>query len=425
METKTKTVEVALGNGLCRIDRASGVSAFVMRYRLPVNGVRKKQKYTLLSIKPKTPGRFTKKDMDRVERAAAVVRGTLAVHQDPNAEKRAERNAIGREVGRLFREFITTPRATRRGTTIRRSSVKHIAGILGYNFEGEKLVESGNGVLSHWKGRSVESITDKDIKALIAEIAVDRPVRAKRTLTTLKTFWKRHLEKPFPAVFVNTPGENRRSRTLINGKDFSELCAVYKAAATMPYPEGPLARLLILTGTRLNETKHAKWPEFSRDEHGEWFWTIPGEQTKNGLTLVMPLSPEAVAVLNDCHMMEGKAGFVFTLDGARPCGEPTRWVNRLRKLSGTDVATEEKPLWTCHDLRRTFRTGLASLKVPYEVAEACVNHVRTGVNGIYNQWEYIDEKREAVNKWAKLLSDVVDGKTGGRVVAGPWKNASA
>jgi hypothetical protein len=68
---------------------------------------------------------------------------------------------------------------------------------------------------------------------------------------------------------------------------------------------------------------------------------------------------------------------------------------------------------------------LASLKVPYEVAEACVNHVRTGVNGIYNQWEYIDEKREAVNKWAKLLSDVVDGKTGGRVVAGPWKNASA
>jgi integrase len=414
MESKTKTVEVALGNGLCRIDRASGVSTFVMRYRLPVNGVRKKQKYTLLSIKPKTPGKFTKKDMDRVERAAAVIRGKLAVHQDPNAEKRAERDAVGREVGKLFQEFITTPRATRRGTTIRHSSVRQIAGILGYNFENGKPLESGNGVLSHWKGRSVESITDKDIKELIAEIAVDRPVRAKRTLTTLKTFWKRHLETPFPAVFVNTPGENRRTRTLINGKDFSEFVAVWKTAAKMPYPEGPFFRLLLLTGCRLNECKQAVWSEFSRDEPGEWFWTIPGERTKNGLPLALPLVPEILTVLNDCHMMEGKAGYVFTLDGIKPCGEPTRWVKRLRKASGTDG-------WTCHDLRRTFRTGLSSLKIAHEVKEALLNHVKPGVVGTYDQWEYIDEKREALSKWAKRLSDSVDGKAGGKVAAGPWQ----
>jgi integrase len=413
METKTEAVEVALGNGLCRIDRASGISTFVMRYRLRVNGVRKKQKYTLLSIKPKAPGRFTKKDMDRVERAAAVVRGKLAVQQDPNADKRAERKAVGREVGKLFQEFISQPRATRKGTPIRHSSVKHIASILGYKFDGGKLVESGNGVLSHWKGRSIESIMDKDIKELIAEIAVDRPIRAKRTLTTLKTFWKRHLETPFPAVFVNTPGESRRTRTLINGKDFSELVAVWKAASKMSYPEGPFFRLLLFTGCRLNECKEAVWSEFSRDEHGEWFWTIPGERTKNGLPLVLPLVPEILALLNDCHMMEGKTGYVFTLDGIRPCGEPTRWVKRLRKASGTDD-------WTCHDLRRTFRTGLSSLKITHEVKEALLNHAKQGVVGTYDQWEYIDEKREALSKWAKRLSDAVDGKAGGKVAAGPW-----
>jgi hypothetical protein len=62
-----------------------------------------------------------------------------------------------------------------------------------------------------------------------------------------------------------------------------------------------------------------------------------------------------------------------------------------------------------------------SLKIAHEVKEALLNHVKPGVVGTYDQWEYIDEKREALSKWAKRLYEAVDGKAGGKVAAGPWQ----
>lgn len=58
--------------------------------------------------------------------------------------------------------------------------------------------------------------------------------------------------------------------------------------------------------------------------------------------------------------------------------------------------------WQVRDLRRTFRSMLAKLKVPREIAEIALNHVtgagRNDLDEIYNRYDYLQEKEEALTK---------------------------
>lgn len=56
--------------------------------------------------------------------------------------------------------------------------------------------------------------------------------------------------------------------------------------------------------------------------------------------------------------------------------------------------------FTPHDLRRTVETGMAAARVPKEYRDRVLNHVDSSEGGTaYNKWDYIDEKREALQKW--------------------------
>ncbi len=52
--------------------------------------------------------------------------------------------------------------------------------------------------------------------------------------------------------------------------------------------------------------------------------------------------------------------------------------------------------FTVHDLRRTCRSLLAEAGVAGHVAERCLNHKLKGVEGIYERYDYLDERREAL-----------------------------
>jgi hypothetical protein len=80
---------------------------------------------------------------------------------------------------------------------------------------------------------------------------------------------------------------------------------------------------------------------------------------------------------------------------------------------------EMKP-WVLHDLRRTVRTRLSALKVeetvdgrkrlrrlvPDEVCEMIIGHGRKGMQRIYDQHQYIDEMREALEAWNARLREI-------------------
>ena len=78
----------------------------------------------------------------------------------------------------------------------------------------------------------------------------------------------------------------------------------------------------------------------------------------------------------------------------------------LKKLFTQDKMPVEH--FTIHDLRRTCRSLLASLKVPDHVAERCMNHKLKGVMGTYNRYDYLDERCETFDQLSLLLEPVLN-----------------
>jgi integrase len=64
--------------------------------------------------------------------------------------------------------------------------------------------------------------------------------------------------------------------------------------------------------------------------------------------------------------------------------------------------------FTVHDLRRTCRSLLAAVGVPGHVAERCLNHKLKGVEGIYDRYDYYEERKQALNKVAEMVTPVIN-----------------
>jgi integrase len=67
--------------------------------------------------------------------------------------------------------------------------------------------------------------------------------------------------------------------------------------------------------------------------------------------------------------------------------------------------------WTLHDIRRTVATNLQRLGVRLEVTEAILNHVsgsQAGIVKVYQRYNWMNEKREALQLWSDDLVRICD-----------------
>ncbi len=255
-------------------------------------------------------------------------------------------------------------------------------------------------ILPHWGDREISSLTKKDATALTDAI-VDRgaPQMANRVHEVYRRIMNWAVKRgdievnPFALMDLPTP-KIMRSRTL----DREEISALWEACYFMGYPWGSYFRLLLLTAQREREVADMTWSEVDIDNG---VWTIPAERTKNGLPHECPLSSLAIKEIRSLPRFNA-GDFMFTTQfGRRPVSGFSKAKMRLSRYSGvTD--------WRIHDIRRTVRTGLASLKVPQVVAERCLNHVeRNALVRTYDLHEYFDEKREALELWSGHVRDIV------------------
>jgi integrase len=161
-------------------------------------------------------------------------------------------------------------------------------------------------------------------------------------------------------------------------------------------------RVLLLTLQRRSELALAEWREFN---FAEKTWTIPDAHAKSGKGHVLPLSDWAIKELQKLKVMaEGSRYVLPNADGSVPADPKciTRSVARcLTRFKKHAVAA-----FTPHDLRRTGRTGLARLGVKVDIAERVLNHARERMEAAYDVHEYIDEKRDALERWAKYLAEL-------------------
>ena len=197
--------------------------------------------------------------------------------------------------------------------------------------------------------------------------------------------------------FDNLPISHTVKRERVLTDD--ELRAVWQATAG-PGSFNLIVRMLALTGQRRDEVAGMAWSELTDDLTA---WTIPASRAKNCQDSIVPVAPQAKAIL-EAAPRYAKNPLVFPGERGAFAGW-SRAKERLDRLSGVSD-------WTLHDLRRTCATGLQKLGVRLEVTEAVLNHVagsRAGIVGIYQRHHWADEKRAALEAWGKQVEAIVSG----------------
>ncbi len=142
-------------------------------------------------------------------------------------------------------------------------------------------------------------------------------------------------------------------------------------------------------------------------------WTIPGDRYKTGLDHVIPLSAEALALIgNKPADVKKNAWFIFsTTNGAKPFSGFSKAKRDLDKAIADIREREGRPPmenWTLHDLRRTARTLISRAGVSEDHAERVVGHVQDDMRDTYNRYDFLKEKRDALEKLAALVSRILN-----------------
>lgn len=161
-------------------------------------------------------------------------------------------------------------------------------------------------------------------------------------------------------------------------------------------------RFLLLVPARKGELLAAKWVEVNFSAST---WDIPGHGSKNGAPLRHKLPSQAMAVLRE--LKELAIDSQWLLPSSRGLGRAHLSNSAMNTAIRGIVELPEDVV--IHDLRRTVRTFLSELGVPTNVAELCLNHRPTGVRGVYDRAELIEQRYQALQKWESYLQTLLHG----------------
>lgn len=199
-----------------------------------------------------------------------------------------------------------------------------------------------------------------------------------------------------PFLGTPRPAVNKPDRVLSD----DEIGAVYAAAALRPYPSGPFAQILVLTGLRRDEVADMEWSELDADLT---VLTVPAARMKNGRKHVVHLSEPARAILrairDGARLANSK--YVFTTTGERPISGFSNIKNQIDAVSGVTG-------WRWHDLRHTFTTRVSKLGVSPIMADMVIAHTLPGMMGRYQHDDFEAPRREALDKWAALVTALAE-----------------
>jgi integrase len=281
-------------------------------------------------------------------------------------------------------------------------------------------------LVTRWGERPIADIDDVEVTAFLRERR-GTPAHARNLLVKLRSLFSWAIEtrsyglkaSPCDHIKINKLiGEPKtRDRTLTE----DELRAFWKCTAGLGYPAGPLYQLLLLSGLRLNEVARASWDEIDLVKRE---WLVPKDRMKGrkhkARPHLVPLTSDMVVILENLPRFDG-GGFVFTTTfGVKPVAFGNKIKRRLdramlselreaAKLRGNKNPEKVKLApWVNHDLRRTMRTGLSSLKISREIAEATLAHARPSLVGVYDLYDFKQEKLQALEAWGAKLRGIVE-----------------
>ncbi|HEX6999658.1 MAG TPA: integrase arm-type DNA-binding domain-containing protein [Gammaproteobacteria bacterium] len=155
-------------------------------------------------------------------------------------------------------------------------------------------------------------------------------------------------------------------------------------------------KLLPLLFVRPGELRNAEWPEFDLDGAT---WVIPAGRMKMGREHIVPLSRQALALLEELRPFTGRGRLVFP--GLRSKEKPLSENTLNAALRNLGYTSEQM---TAHGFRSMASTQLNELGFEPDVIEAQLAHMgKDKVRAIYNRADYLQKRRKMMQAWADYL----------------------
>ena len=145
-----------------------------------------------------------------------------------------------------------------------------------------------------------------------------------------------------------------------------------------------------LTASRPTEARECRWEEI---DFRTATWTIPGERTKKKRPHRVPLSDQALALLQKARALSDGSEWVFP--APRREGPVSDAIGKL--LRDLDIGGNP------HGMRSSFSSWCSDMGHPLEIAEHALGHVVRGVAGAYQRSDLFDRRRPVMQEWADYL----------------------
>jgi integrase len=280
----------------------------------------------------------------------------------------------------------------------------------------------------HLGGMAVTEITTADVLKVIEPIWISKSATAVRTRGRIEAVlgwaqvrgyrsgdnparWRGHLDQALPK-----PGKVARA------EHHAALSyhAVPGFMAALRLREGVAARaleFLVLTAARSGEVLGARWDEIDLTDNK--VWTIPGSRMKGGRAHVVPLAPQAIALLQKLPREGDGDGFVFVGSRAGSGLGQSSMAALLGRMGHGDI--------TAHGFRSSFRDWAAECtNFSREVAEQALAHaIESAVEKAYRRGSLIQKRRQLAEAWAKYCSSPPIEKTDDKTVVPMHPRGSA
>lgn len=254
---------------------------------------------------------------------------------------------------------------------------------------------------SEWKDKPITEITRREAYDIIDRELVNGKGAADHMLRTVRAMFEYAVERgyvvgsPFSRLKKGIPALKTKARTRFLTE--REIPIVWKGIkdSRIGFITKKLLLTILITAQRPGEVAGLHRKEIE----GDW-WTIPAERAlKGGRDHRVFLTETAKSMIGNTEE------FIFPARNMNPIieGSLSRVIKRCNYW-GLEH-------FTPHDLRRTVRTNMSRLRIPREHSEAVLNHAKEGMVKIYDQYEYDDEKKEALQAWETELLRLVAHST--------------
>ena len=374
------------GDGLTFTLSAGRTASWVLRYRL--NG--KQRELTL--------GRYPDLTMEAARKLATKKRVEVQQGIDVAREKQKTKQDAVRawSFKRLADDYL--------GKASERLAKVTVEG------RRQQLRDYVMGRIGHLPAREV---TASDIVDIIERSAEKSLHVARLVLIVVREVFAhgvaRHVVESNPCLHIKAKAiigapPSRRVRIMLTD---AELAVMLQELSQIAQSNALAVKILLATCTRIGELTQAEWQhvDFERKE-----WTIPPEHSKNKKRFVIPLTEPVANWFVELHRLAFDSRYVLPLrlrqngrEGDAPMEQTSlnAALNRLHEKLG-----ERCRRFTPHDLRSTGRSHLGAMGVDVLIAERCLNHSLGGLVAVYDQHDYVKERRRALEMWSAKLSSL-------------------